>query len=312
MADVVCLGILVADVWGRPVNDWPERGRLSLVDEVGIGVGGCAANTGVALAKLGGDVAIMGKVGVDGFGDFVTNTLREAGADISGVVRDAGIGTSATLVMIDDAGERTFIHYPGANARLKPEELDLGLVKSARIFHLAGTALMPGFDGAPAASVLKAAQDAGVTTCMDTAWDATGRWMSLLGPQFEYADICTPSFSEAVELTGLKDPREVAGALLDLGPRIVALKMGEEGSYVRTADTELSVPAFNVNVVDGTGAGDAFVAGFLRGVLEGWDLERTATFANATGGLCAEGLGTSAGLRSFEGTLEFIAEQGRG
>jgi sugar/nucleoside kinase (ribokinase family) len=310
MPDVVCLGILVADVWGRPVNDWPERGRLSLVNEIGIGIGGCASNTSIALRKLGGDVAVMGKVGADGFGDFVVHTLENAGVGTTGVLRDPTIGTSATLIMIDDAGERTFIHYPGANGRVRPEELDMALIGSAKVFHFAGAQVMPGFDGEPAASVLKAAKEAGVTTCVDTVWDATGRWMQLMAPLFPYTDMFLPSLSEAVEITGKKDPADVAAVLLDLGVKLVALKMGEEGSYVRTADVELRVPACKIVPVDGTGAGDAFVAGFLRGRLEGWDLERTTRFANAVGGLCASGLGTSAGLRDFEGTLQFMAEQG--
>ena len=168
MPDVVCLGILVADVWGKPVDEWPERGRLSLVDEIGIGIGGCAANTGVSLRKLGADVAVMGKVGADGFGEFVLETLSAAGTDVSGVLRDPNVGTSATLIPVDSSGERTFIHYIGANARVRPEELDMGLICSSRVFHFAGALVMPGFDGAPAASVMQAAQAAGVITSLDT------------------------------------------------------------------------------------------------------------------------------------------------
>ena len=75
MAEVVCLGIVVADVYARPVTQWPEHGRLLVVDEMGIGLGGCAANTGLSLLKLGVNTAIIGKVGADGFGEYVINTL---------------------------------------------------------------------------------------------------------------------------------------------------------------------------------------------------------------------------------------------
>lgn len=308
MPDVVCLGILVADVFGRPVNEWPERGRLSLVDEIGIGIGGCAANTGLALLKLGGDVGIMGKVGSDGFGDFVAETLKTHGADVSGVLRDAEVGTSATMIMIDDAGERTFIHYIGANARVRPEELDLNAICAARVFHFAGALVMPGFDGEPAASVLKAAREAGVTTSVDTVWDATGRWMELMAPLFPYTDVFLPSLSEAAEITGKTDPADVAAALIDLGVGTVGLKLGEKGSYVRRGDEIVRAPAYPVTPVDGTGSGDAFVAGFLRGMLAGWDLEKTTRFANAVGGLCTTGMGTTAGLRDFQGTIDFLIE----
>lgn len=308
MPDVVCLGILVADVFGRPVNDWPERGRLSLVDEIGIGIGGCAANTGIALLKLGGDVGIMGKVGSDGFGDFVVQTLQSHGADVSGVLRDDKVGTSATMIMVDDQGERTFIHYIGANATVKPAELDMDAIRKAKVFHFAGALVMPGFDGEPAASVLKAAKEAGVITSVDTVWDATGRWMELMAPLFPYTDLFLPSLSEAAEITGKKGPADVAAALIDLGVGTVGLKLGAEGSYVRRGDEIVRAPAFPVTPVDGTGSGDAFVAGFLRGMLAGWDLEQTTKFANAVGGLCTTGMGTTAGLRDFSGTIEFLAE----
>jgi len=309
MSDAVCLGALVADVWAKPVCEWPEHGRLSLVEEMGMGVGGCAANSGIALTKLGVDTSVMGKVGDDGFGRFLTTQLQAQGVDVSGIGVDAQAGTAATMVMIDEQGERSFIHAVGANATVRPAELDMDLITSAKVFDFAGTLVMPGFDGEPAAGVLKAAQQADVTTCMDTVWDATGRWMQLLAPSLPYVDIFLPSFAEAVEITGESEPHKVAQVLLDAGAKTVALKMGEQGCYIRTADEELRLPAYEVEVVDGTGAGDAFVAGFIRGLLAGWDLEHVGRFANVVGALCVTGVGTTAGVRSLQETVEFLVER---
>jgi sugar/nucleoside kinase (ribokinase family) len=306
---VVCLGILVADVYGRPVDEWPERGRLSVVDEMGIGLGGCAANTGQCLIKLGVDTAIMGKVGNDGFGRFCTDTLQSAGAGTSGIVVDSAPGTSASMVMIDSEGERTFLHYPGMNGRLRLDEIDFGVMTDCRIFHCAGALVMGDFDGEPMAECLRRAKEAGVTTALDTVYNDRSGWMSTLEPCLRQCDIFLPSLAEAQKLTGAQQPEVVAEKLLTYGPRIVGIKMGEHGSYVRTADQELRPPAYKVDVLDGTGAGDAFVAGFLRGMLEDWDLERTAKFGNAVGGLCTSGIGTTAGVRDFPGTLAFLAEQ---
>ncbi|MGE5531576.1 MAG: carbohydrate kinase family protein [Bacteroidota bacterium] len=306
MSEVVCLGILVADVYGRPIDEWPERGRLSTVDDMGIGLGGCAANTGLSLVKLGVDTAIMGKVGDDGFGRFVSETLEAAGADVRGLVVDNRPGTSATMVIIDSVGERTFLHYPGANGRLRCDEIDFGLMTDCRIFHCAGALVMGDFDGQPMAECLKAAKEAGVTTSLDTVYNNKSGWMEKLEPCLRYTDVFLPSLSEAQKLVGADDPETVAERLLSYGLKVVGLKMGEEGSYIRTPDQELRVPAYKFEAIDGTGAGDAFVAGFLRGMLEKWDLERTTRFANAVGGLCTTGLGTTAGVRTFEGTLEFL------
>lgn len=309
MSEVVCLGILVADVFGRPVDEWPERGRLSVVDEMGIGLGGCAANTGLCLVKLGVDTTIVGKVGNDGFGRFVIETLQDAGADATGVVVDDRPGTSATMVMIDSQGERTFLHYPGANGRLRLEDINFDLMTDCRLFHCAGALVMGDFDGEPMAECLRRAQAAGVTTSLDTVYNDRSGWMEKLKPCLEYTDVFLPSLMEAQKLCDAQEPEVCAERLLSYGVKTVGLKMGEAGSYVRTADQELRIPAYKMEVLDGTGAGDAFVAGFLRGMLENWDLERTTRFANAVGGLCTTGIGTTAGVRDFQGTLEFLAER---
>ena len=117
MTDAVCLGILVADVIARPVDRVPEAGSLALLDEIGLHGGGCALNTGTALARLGVSIACAGKVGGDAFGDFLLGLLDERGIDHSLVLRDAVAATSATVVLVDSVGERTFLHVPGANGR---------------------------------------------------------------------------------------------------------------------------------------------------------------------------------------------------
>jgi sugar/nucleoside kinase (ribokinase family) len=280
-----------------------------LVDDMGMSIGGCAANTGIGLAKMDVDTAIIGKVGSDGFGNFVREAMAAKGVDTSGIAVTDEANTSATMIMIDSEGERTFIHCIGANATMRPEDIDGDLIGGAEIFHFAGALVMPGFDGEPAASVMEAAQQAGTTTALDVVWDDTGRWMELLEPVLPHVDIFLPSFPEAVEITGTDDPAQAAEVLMDHGVKTVCLKMGEEGCYVRTADRELRVPAYSVDVVDGTGSGDAFVAGFLLGTLAGWDLEDVARMANAVGGMCVTAPGATTGLRSFEETIDFLVEQ---
>ena len=309
MSQVVCVGILVADVWGRPIDSQPEHGRLMLVDEIGLGVGGCAANTGLGLAKLGVDTGLMGKVGDDGFGEFVREEIGAHGIDTSGIRTTTERGTSATMIMVDSAGERTFMHCIGANATMKPADIDMAQVAAAEVFDFAGALVMPGFDGEPAASVMRAAQQAGTITCLDTVWDDTGRWMELLEPVLPHTDMFLPSLAEAVEITGEAEPARVAQVLMDHGVKTVGLKMGAEGCYVRTAERELRMPAYEVDVVDGTGSGDAFVAGFIVGTLRGWDLEDVARLANAVGALCVTAPGTTAGLRDFAGTIDFLVER---
>ena len=312
MADVVCLGILVADVVGKPVDKWPGRGELELVDRLELHSGGCAANTGIALAKIGVDVAVIGKVGRDGFGDFMISALKAHGIDPSGVVRSETSNTSATMVMVHSDGERSFIHYFGANRDLREEDVDMDLIARSRILHVAGSFLMPGFDGQPTANVLQKAKKLGVTTCLDTCWDATGKWMEVLAPCLPHIDYFLPSIAEAEMLTGKKSPVDISDALLDAGVGTVALKMGEDGSYIRTRSSEARIPPFRVESIDALGAGDCFVAGFLTGLVNGWDLERTGVFANAVGAHCVTALGATTGVKDQAATEAFIrSREGR-
>lgn len=306
MPQVSCLGILVADVLALPVDEWPEHGRLSLVDEMKMNIGGCASNAAIDLARLGADVAALGKVGQDGFGDFVIHTLRHEGVNTDGILRDDTADTSGTMVMVDSAGERSFLHCIGANATVRAETVNMEIIGSSKVVHYAGALVMPGFDGEPAASVLKQAQAAGVITCMDTVWDATGTWMKLLKPCLPHVDVFMPSFAEARECTGKDTPEEAAKVLHDHGVKTVALTIGEEGCFVSGPEGSFRYPVFQVDVLDGTGSGDAFAAGFIRGMLEGWDLEQCARLGNAVGALCVTALGTTAGVRSWEETLEFM------
>jgi len=304
---VVCLGIMVADIVGRPVKSFPDAGKLVLVDDMGLHTGGCAANAAIGLAKLGIPVEVIGKVGNDAFGDFLLAQLEQHKVGTKGVRRDPTTGTSATMVMVHPDGERSFVHYLGANARLLPGDIDFGLIKEASILHFAGSFVLPGMDGQPTVALLQKTRAAGVTIFLDTVWDATGRWIELLAPCLPLIDYFVPSLGEAQKLTGLDHPEDVGRALLDRGVGVVALKMGNEGCLVMTGKGEkLRIPAFRVIVVDATGAGDAFAAGFIAGVWHDWPLEQTARLANAVGALCVTEVGASAGIRSLPKTLEFM------
>lgn len=306
MADIACVGILVADLLGRPVDALPPKGKLSLVESMSLQIGGCAANTAVDLARLGIKTSILGKVGSDGLGDFVVQTLEREGLDTRGVARSTDVGTSSTMVLVSSDGERSFIHYIGANALYTAEDVDWTVARDARILHVAGALVMPGMDGRPMEQVLKHAKSEFMITSLDTVWDATNSWMSKLQYCLPYTDYFLPSIGEAQEISGQTEPKDVAKALRDAGVKTVGLKLGEMGCYVQDANSELFVPGFKVNAIDGTGTGDAWDAGFLCGVLNRWDLERTARFANAVGALCAQGLGAVCGVKSLAETEEFV------
>jgi sugar/nucleoside kinase (ribokinase family) len=302
--DVVCLGILVADAIARPVDDLPARGSLGLVDELSLRGGGCALNTASVLAGLGLEVGVAGKVGADSLGDFLLGLVDERGLDRRGVVVGPGVATSASAVLVDSAGERTFLHLPGASATLRAEELDRSYLFSGRALHLAGALVMRELDGEPAAAILAEAQKLGLLTSLDTVHDATGGWARAL-PCLPHADVVTPSLAEAQALSGRDEPAAAAARLHEQGAAAVAITLGEQGSYVSGPGFEGLVEPFAVEAVDGTGSGDAFAAGILYGLLAGWPLERSARFANALGALATTAVGATEGVPGADEALAF-------
>lgn len=304
--DVMCLGIFVADALAKPITKIPQWRQLELIEQVELHTGGCANNTGTGLARLGLKVGAMGKVGTDGFGDFILKHLTTEGLDVRGVCRDDKVNTSFTFVMIAPDGERAFFHYVGANGAFALEDVDFSLIGEAKILHVAGSFVMPALDGEPTAQVLKRAKEMGVITCLDTVYNGAIDAYKTLEPSLPYLDYFLPSIDEASLMTGEESPADIAQFFIDRGVGTIGLKMGAEGSYLQNATEKVRVPAFKIDVVDTSGAGDSWIAGFLAGVTKGYDLEQSARLGSAMGALCATAIGTTAGLRTMEETESFM------
>ncbi len=314
--EVVSTGIFVADCVARPVIGTPAKGKLELVDSIGLYSGGSAASTGYGLARFGIKTAVIGRIGNDGFGDFMLNETRRHGA-FPMLERDESAGTSSTLVTVDEDGERSFLHYIGANANLRPSNISLFELKSrgTKIIHVAGYFALPGMegiDGSPTRGMFKDARALGIQTSLDSVWDARGRWMQLIGTVLPETDYFCPNLHEARAIMGMPEtaaPLEVAKALFDAGVReIVALKMGEEGSFVMDKKgLHHTVGIANVPSIDGTGSGDAFIAGFLAARLKGLNLLEAAKCGNAAGAMCVRAVGAMTGITNWTEVKQIAA-----
>jgi sugar/nucleoside kinase (ribokinase family) len=297
--DVVCLGILVADVIARPFDELPAAGSLGLLETISLHGGGCALNTATALTQLGARAAAIGKVGDDVFGRFLVGLLEERGIAHEGVLVDHATPTSATVALVSSDGERTFLHVKGANARLRADEIDASLVFSGRALHVAGALVLDSLDGEPCASLLAEARRRGILTSIDPVWDPTGRWDRIVRA-LAHADVFVPSLAEATAISGESDAAAAAAWLQRAGARAVVVKLGAEGCYVAGFG---HVPPVDVVSVDATGAGDAFAAGLIYGLLAGWTVERSARLANAAGALATTAVGASSGVGGLPETL---------
>jgi len=306
--DVVTLGIVCADVMVRPVEAFPEKGKLSLVPTLELHLGGLAGVTATVLCQLGAKAGFIGCVGHDGFGDYLLQTMSSNGVDVSQVKRVSGTGSSATVVLVSGDGERTFLHHVGANAVTSEPEVDMDFVAQAKILHWGGPSVTPGLDGEPVGRIFEKARARGVKTSMDTCYDGKDVWFPLIEHALPHLDIVMSSIEEARKFTGKHEPEDIAAFYRSFGVETVMVKLGADGLFVQNATAAHRIPAHKVPVKDTTGAGDAACGGFLYGYLQGWDLERCGRLANAVGGLTVQVMGGAEAIESLQKTLEF-AEQ---
>ncbi len=304
--DVLCVGIAVADVLGKPIDEIPPWDRLGTVDQVEHHTGGCAANTAVDLVRLGLRAGICACLGNDAAGLFVRNTLRDTGVDTSGLVETDQAATSYTFVMIGSDGRRRFLHHVGANAQLMESDVSDAVLSRSRLLHIGGAFLMPALDGQPAARLLERAKKLGLKTSLDTAFNPNVDSEALIVPCLPYLDIFFPSIEEAAAITGKSDTEEIFDWFGDHPVPIMGIKLGKQGCVVREEGKPIHYPAYPIDVVDGSGAGDAFVAGFLYGILEDWSIADSARFGNATAAHCIRAIGCSTGIRPAADIREFM------
>lgn len=314
MADVVSLGIHILDVLGRPVTRIPPRQDVDLIEEIRLTVAGTAAGTTVDLAKLGASVLAMGAIGEDAAGNFIVDTLGRYGVETSGLRRKPGVQTSATMLPIRPNGERPGLHVLGANGELTLDDIDWDAIRQARHLHFGGTYLMPKLDGEPTAEVLRFARANGVTVTHDLIAIDRPDLLEVIAPALPHVDYFMPGIDEARLISGLDDRRQVIDFFLDRGVSHTVFKMGDQGSSIAWRDAdgttqEIRVPALRSTVVDSTGCGDAYCAGFIVGLLRGWPLEQAARLGTAAAGLVITGLGSDAGIVDLEQTIRFM-EQG--
>jgi len=313
MKDVVSIGILVADVISKPMTALPEKGKLMPIESITLHSGGCALSSAVDMSKIGLDTAVVGKIGDDGFGTYLTGVLKEANVETKGLAVGKGSNTSASVVVVGNDSERSFIHCFGANGEFSYDDIDFDFVKDYKIAFFTGVNLMASLDGEPLGRAVKKAKDLGCITVLDTAWDASGRWMELVEDALPYLDYFIPSYDEAALIAGKENPSDIADVFMARGVTTVAIKLGKDGCYIKEPNgSEHTIPTFlNIKAVETTGAGDAFCSGFITGISKGWPLAKCGLFANAVGTFSVSCVGASTGIKSMEETIDFIKSQGR-
>ena len=308
--NVECLsvGILVADYLCAPIDHVPNSGELVMTDRLKLDVGGCASNTATDLAWLGVRVGVVGCVGEDLFGKFLLDRLGREGVDTSDVKQLAGTDTSGTMI-INVAGEdRRFIGAPGANAALHVADIPRERMLSAKVLYVGGYLFTPGLDPEELAALFRQARSGGVTTVLDMVLpDQRDHWPALECVLAE-TDVFLPNEDEAAAITGAGDPLAQAGRLRAAGVRTVVITRGDQGTVLVGEHVRLRAGVYPAEYVGGTGAGDAFSAGYIAGLLAGGDARRCLEWGSALGASCVRAIGATESVFSRAEAETFIRD----
>jgi fructokinase len=275
-----------------------------------IHAGGVTANMLTQVARLGTSTGWLGLIGDDENGRIIQKAFTDDAMDLSGVEVVRGERSALTWIPVNPGGERCIYMFPNVTGKLSVLHVKnrfAGHIRGAKHFHTEASQLPI----VPLKEAMKVAKEANVRIFFDM--DVTPRFFAQmnLGKQEELCDalklvdVLKPCKAAAREMTGVTDYNRMADQLLNLGPKVVAITQGEDGCLIASKEKRAQVPAFRVNVVDTTGAGDAFMGGLSYGLLQNWDLERVGVFANACAALCCTKVGARAMSRLDE-VLSFV------
>ncbi|WP_020659961.1 carbohydrate kinase family protein [Amycolatopsis benzoatilytica] len=306
---VVCLGAHIFDVLGRPVSAIPPgQGRLAL-DEIKVTAAGTAGGTAVDLAKLGAEVTSMGAIGDDTAGRVVRMLIEEHGVTDRLAVKP-GRTTPSSILPIRPNGERPSLHAAGAMDALTADDVDWDLVAAADVLHIGGPDALGDFTTSVLPGLLQFAREHDTITTMDLLRTTTAPDLfDLLKPAWQHTQYLLPNDDQLRALAGTGDLRRGAELIRAQGVDVVVATRGGDGSLVVGDRLAEEVPAFSVPVVDTTGCGDAYSAGFIIGLCRDWDLLSAARLGTASSALVAQGLGSDAGIVDLDGTLRFWFER---
>ena len=304
--DYVSMGFYTFDCLGWPFTAVPPGGGCYMIDEITLAVSGAAGVAAIAAAKMGLKTRAIGGLGNDLMGDWVLQRLKGFKVDTKMMQRQPGWRTSSSIVTTRQDGSRPALHMKGATGTFTVTAEDFDKATDAKVFHLGGVGLMDAMDGNSNASLMKHAKARGCITTVDI-FAGSAEDLPDVAAVLPFTDYFMPSIEEARALSGIEDLVSCTKFFHDQGVAACVFTLGADGAYYSHTDgTRFHIPAYDITVKCTCGCGDAFDAGFAVALVKGFDPEKAVRFAQATSALNATGLGSQAGVESFEHTLDFM------
>lgn len=307
MRDVLCFGIIVSDHLCSPISHLPRAGELVLSSRFELAIGGNAANVSTDLAKLGVQVGVVGLVGKDVFGRHVRESLEAAGVDCRLLCETETSQTSQSLIVNVQGEDRRFIHVVGANAEFDASQVTPQMVRDCRVLFLGGYLLAEKPPVENVVRLFQAAREAGIPTLLDVVVPGPGDYWERLRPVLPLTDVFMPNEDESALLTGETDPWRQAEAFRSAGVRTAIITCGMKGCAIVSEEGRFQAEAHQVPFVDGTGSGDAFVSGYILGLLRGAATLDCVRLGSAMGASCVRSTGATTGVFNAIELNEFVA-----
>jgi sugar/nucleoside kinase (ribokinase family) len=271
-----------------------EFEKEKLAKDMNLVLGGSSSIFAFNLARLGARVGFAGVVGDDFFGAFVEQRLRWAGVDTRALQRRPKVKTGLTI-WCQKGSKRAGITYTGSIAMLRSRDVTDDILRKARHLHVGAYFLLENLHPG-AAALFRRARKLGLTTSLDCNYDPAEKWDSGIRGVLQFADIFFPNQTEALRLTQCRDVERAAAELGKL-VRVAVVKLGARGALVCAEGRQFRVPAVKTRVVDTTGAGDSFDAGFLACYLRGGSVEKSVRAGVIAGARAVSAVG---GTGAFE------------
>jgi sugar/nucleoside kinase (ribokinase family) len=305
--DFSSTGFYTFDCLGWPFTAVPPGGGCNFIDELTLAVSGAAGTAAIAAAKMGLKTLAVGGVGDDLMGKWVLERLADFGVDAAGMQLIKGGKTSSSIVTTRADGSRPALHMKGATGDFYVDDKLLEQVTDAKVVHIGGIGLTETMDRRGRnAELMQEAKRKGAITTLDV-FATSPDDMKAVADVLPYVDYFLPSIEEARALSNIEDMEQAARFFLDIGVQCCVFTLGGDGAYYHHSNgTRFALPAFDIDVKCTCGCGDAFNAGFAVGLCRGMPAETAVRFAQATSALNATGLGSQAGVQSFDHTWSFM------
>jgi ribokinase len=307
-AKFLVIGDLCVDVFMQ-VAAYPAEGGDGTVQRMHQHAGGSAANTAIALARLGGAPILLTHTGKDTWAQQVLPVLQQSGVVVDHIVQEENAKTGLTFLVVSQDAERTMFTYRGANRNLQPEEINEELFEDVCGLHISSYACLAQPQSEAVLKAVGLAQQRDVTISLDVGVEPASMAGDLIRQLLPSLSLIILGDPEAIAITNKSNLPDALNALIESGVKLIGLKLGKAGCRLLSKDQDINLNGFSVEAIDSTGAGDAFCAGMLHGITHQWSQKMSGTFANALGALVTTRWGAGEELPTLKEVLAFLQLQ---